>query len=284
MLSWLYMQTIFACYCWMFFSLLFVLYVLTCVCWTITLRTKATSSHQQQRSERPNGSQHWKRCLEIQPLSRLGFKFVVWFVKICSIPCEEILAYLSMYIEPQAAGTCESQAAAPHPVDAVLEQFASAQTAETTRNKLKIFLEETMKIHGKKLECAPVPVPCWKNESCWLLFKQLPLTCSFTIILLANIQGPQHVVGIKQRCSALNRPSAFVFNRDRAARRHAMHWGLGDMCIELHFQWQSALQRTYWLERVNEDWEARALCEERFHKTEPSCTNYIMIFLYCFWF
>ncbi|CAK9111498.1 Uncharacterized protein SCF082_LOCUS51755 [Durusdinium trenchii] len=68
----------------------------------------------------------------------------------------DILAYLALFIEPSTAGTSTVTTSA-HPVDLVLNAFNNPQTSEQTTNKLKNFLEEAMRVHGKKLECAVHP-------------------------------------------------------------------------------------------------------------------------------
>lgn len=60
-----------------------------------------------------------------------------------------------MFIEPVKAGT--SLGALSHLVDMVLDAFSNPVNSVATVNKMKNFLEEVMKIHGKKMECAPPP-------------------------------------------------------------------------------------------------------------------------------
>ena len=67
---------------------------------------------------------------------------------------QEILGYLSLYVEPAAAGATLSGG---HPVDLVLDAFKNPVTVEATMQKLKVFLEESLKMHGKKFECASIP-------------------------------------------------------------------------------------------------------------------------------
>lgn len=73
---------------------------------------------------------------------------------------EEILQYLSMFVEPSMPGTATSTA---HPVDLVLEAFKTPEITSATISKLKNFLEEALKMHGKKLECAGLPATCSLN-------------------------------------------------------------------------------------------------------------------------
>jgi hypothetical protein len=76
-----------------------------------------------------------------------------------------------MFIEPVKAGT--SLGALSHPVDMVLDAFSNPVNSLASVNKMKNFLEEVMKIHGKKMECAPPPVSSLKkknNPDFWHVF------------------------------------------------------------------------------------------------------------------
>jgi hypothetical protein len=67
-----------------------------------------------------------------------------------------------MFIEPVKAWT--SLGALSHPVDMVLDAFSNPVNSLASVNKMKNFLEEVMKIHGKKMECAPPPVSSFKKK------------------------------------------------------------------------------------------------------------------------
>lgn len=72
-----------------------------------------------------------------------------------------------MFIEPVKAGT--SLGALSHPADMVLDAFSNPVNSLASVNKMKNFLEEVMKIHGKKMECAPPPVSSFKKKQPWFL-------------------------------------------------------------------------------------------------------------------
>ena len=59
-----------------------------------------------------------------------------------------------MFTEPAFAGTSGQSA---HPVDLVMQSFQSAEDVPRLLAKCERFLEEAMKIHGKKMELANVP-------------------------------------------------------------------------------------------------------------------------------
>ena len=65
------------------------------------------------------------------------------------------MGYLAIFCEPALAGT---DAKAAHPVDLLLTKFEDEATARQTIAECKTFLEEAMKIHGKKCEIALAPV------------------------------------------------------------------------------------------------------------------------------
>ncbi len=61
-----------------------------------------------------------------------------------------------MFVEPPVgAGTVPG--AVTHPVDLVLDAFRSPESWKATGNKLRVFLEETMRMHETKLDLAPIP-------------------------------------------------------------------------------------------------------------------------------
>lgn len=57
-------------------------------------------------------------------------------------------------MEPPAAGATLST---NHPVDLVLDAFKNPESVQPTMHKLKVFLEEALKVQGKKMECSAVP-------------------------------------------------------------------------------------------------------------------------------
>ena len=67
---------------------------------------------------------------------------------------QEILAYLALFTEPTAAGTTRMNA---HPADLVLKMFQDPDQGNAVVVKCKNFLEEAMRVHAKRFECAPVP-------------------------------------------------------------------------------------------------------------------------------
>lgn len=69
---------------------------------------------------------------------------------------QDILSYLSLYVEPAYAGASLSTA---HPVDLVLDAFKDPEVSKTTMHKLAVFLDELMSAHGKTCEFAAAPVP-----------------------------------------------------------------------------------------------------------------------------
>ena len=71
---------------------------------------------------------------------------------------QDILSYLSVYLESPPC-TADTETLTTHPVDVVLEAFKDAAIAESTMKKLHCFLEEVMKVHGKKADFASLPVP-----------------------------------------------------------------------------------------------------------------------------
>lgn len=76
------------------------------------------------------------------------------------MPCEDILDYLAMFADTTEASTNVRKC---HPVDLVLEAFKDEETTKITHERLKVFLEEVLKVHGRKLEQAHSPVPCLGN-------------------------------------------------------------------------------------------------------------------------
>ena len=46
-----------------------------------------------------------------------------------------------------------------HPVDLVIDAFKDPDTAALTVDKLHTFLQESLKVHGKKFDVAGSPVP-----------------------------------------------------------------------------------------------------------------------------
>ena len=79
---------------------------------------------------------------------------LVSFLIEASTSQQDILSYLSLFAEPSAAGTTATTA---HPADIVMTAFADAETSAATVAKCKHFLEEAMKINGKKLDVATTP-------------------------------------------------------------------------------------------------------------------------------
>lgn len=51
---------------------------------------------------------------------------------------------------------------AMHPADMVVEAFKDAAAAKETVGKMRTFLEDTLKVHGMKLDAAMPPEP-WKK-------------------------------------------------------------------------------------------------------------------------
>ena len=45
-----------------------------------------------------------------------------------------------------------------HPVDLVIQAFKDDETRDATIDRLRVFLEEAMRVHGKKFEFARRPV------------------------------------------------------------------------------------------------------------------------------
>lgn len=72
---------------------------------------------------------------------------------------QDILAYLALFVEPASGAGTGSELS--HPANLVLDAFKSPEVAKSTNEKLRIFLEEAMKMHEKKMELASVPVP-WR--------------------------------------------------------------------------------------------------------------------------
>lgn len=82
--------------------------------------------------------------------------------KILTSPDEEVLSYLAMFTEPASAGTVGLSA---HPVDLVMQSFQHAEDVPRLLEKCQGFLEEAMKIHGKKMEIANIP-DIWSVSLC----------------------------------------------------------------------------------------------------------------------
>ena len=82
----------------------------------------------------------------------------------------------------ERAEPSESDQPRHHPADLVLEAFKDPQTAELTCQKLKTFLEDLHKVHGKDFDCAAVPA-AW---STWqlLFFKHVHPLSFHTLFLL----------------------------------------------------------------------------------------------------
>ncbi|CAK9053859.1 Uncharacterized protein SCF082_LOCUS29314 [Durusdinium trenchii] len=67
---------------------------------------------------------------------------------------KDILAYLALFVEPASGAGTGSELS--HPANLVLDAFKSPEVAKSTNEKLRIFLEEAMKMHEKKMELASV--------------------------------------------------------------------------------------------------------------------------------
>lgn len=80
---------------------------------------------------------------------------------------QDILSYLSLYVETAYAGASLSTA---HPVDLVLDAFKDPEVSKTTMHKLQVFLEEVMNIHGRRMVIASVPVTCYVCFVVWFIF------------------------------------------------------------------------------------------------------------------
>ena len=75
---------------------------------------------------------------------------------------QDILSYLSLYVEPAYAGASLSTA---HPADPVLDAFKDPEVS-----KLQVFLEEVMNIHGRRMVIASVPVTGYVCFVVWFIF------------------------------------------------------------------------------------------------------------------
>lgn len=75
---------------------------------------------------------------------------------------KEILDYLSLFHEAPASSSTEVSPV-PHPAELVLQAFKDEESAKGTLSKLRAFLEEALKIHGQKMDCAPFPAACFKK-------------------------------------------------------------------------------------------------------------------------
>ena len=91
---------------------------------------------------------------------------------------QDILSYLSMFVEPAYAGASLSTV---HPVDLVLDALSDPENAKRSVRKLHTFLEETMKVHGKKFECASPPVTHSSTTVCVCVCF---LWCDFLFVIL----------------------------------------------------------------------------------------------------
>lgn len=224
----------------------------------IQLRGRAKLKIQQPKKGRQNGRQLWRRCQETPALSRLGTS------KTCSkcvqsswlmcwrIPGQDILAYLSLYVEPTAAGGSLSTA---HPVDLVLDAFKDPEVSKITMNKLKVFLEEAMKVNSRKMECASSPeaqknmhqhlqcmfhncflgisliVSCFSLLDCFLLPK-------FAIwsVFAFSFWGCFWTC-CTRKCWTPSCPSSSELHSNFATDWHAMHRRLDHMQPQLPFFW-----------------------------------------------
>ena len=75
---------------------------------------------------------------------------------------QDVLGYLSLYVEPAHPGASLVTA---HPVDLVLDAFVSG--GKLTMNKLRVFLEEALKMHNKTMTVASPPDPL---KDSWFIF------------------------------------------------------------------------------------------------------------------
>jgi len=97
---------------------------------------------------------------------------------------QEILAYLALFTEPTGAGTTKTNA---HPADLVLNMFPDPDRIGDVVLKCKNFLEESVRVHGKRFECAPVP-DLWPESILFLLrlFQTILLLMLFLLWSTSN--------------------------------------------------------------------------------------------------
>jgi len=152
------------------------------------------------RRGKQSGRQQWKNSLATPLSSRHGHIFLFFLsfnvlpnvlmlkfkanyintskYKILTSPDEEVLSYLSMFTEPASAGTVGLSA---HPVDLVMQSFQRAEDVPRLLEKCQGFLEEAMKIHGKKMEIANIP-DIWSVSLCIFYITLLVLLKKITVV------------------------------------------------------------------------------------------------------
>lgn len=59
-----------------------------------------------------------------------------------------------------------------HPLDMVMDHFKTEETAAIQHDRLKTFLEDALKVHGKPFEQAPSPATCLINCSDFVCSKK----------------------------------------------------------------------------------------------------------------
>ena len=174
--------------------------------WVVIWQSKGKSDETAAAKKRKT---EWASALKSMPgdVSFAQDRFCFWDVQrnihwikfnIILFGGQDILSYLSLYVEPAYAGASLSTA---HPVDLVLDAFKDPEVSKTTMHKLAVFLDELMSAHGKTCEFAAAPVPyfCFIVQFVFLCgepgFDALPWWCLILAQLDASAKDVSKIVG-----------------------------------------------------------------------------------------
>ena len=145
-----------------------------------------------------------------------------------------------------------------HPADMVVEAFKDAAAAKETVRKMRTFLEDTLKVHGMKLDAAMPPEPWKKTDYFYPINKiscfsmgNLWVTCGkksrlhqYLTFWASTKWGCECCEGGTSQCFSAHQPH----QSENSRRWTSLRVRLDHMLYFIHLQWISFREGTHWFE------------------------------------
>ena len=145
-----------------------------------------------------------------------------------------------------------------HPADMVVEAFKDAAAAKETVGEMRTFLEDTLKVHGMKLDAAMPPEPWKKTDYFYPINKiscfsmgNLWVTCGkksrlhqYLTFWASTKWGCECCEGGTSQCFSAHQPH----QSENSRRWTSLRVRLDHMLYFIHLQWISFREGTHWFE------------------------------------